>query len=86
MKKLYEKPMLVVERYELTQTIANCSIKIGFLDSACVKNDSSATDEMKSLAWSNWFTTAGGCTKTVTGGSSDDGICYHTNINAAFNS
>lgn len=84
-KKQYEKPAMIVENYVLTQSIAACDIKIGFTDSNCVKNDPDATPEMKSLAWNFWFV-SGSCAKAVVGGSDEDGICYHTNTNAAFNS
>lgn len=87
MKKVYEKPMMAVEYYQLTQAIAACSTKISFLNSECVKNDPDATDLMKSLAWDNWFTDAANC---PSGFPSDmdgfDSICYHTNAEAAFNS
>ena len=85
MKKQYEKPMLAVEYYQLSQSIAACVTKIGFLDSGCVKNDPDATDKMKDLAWSDFFT-EGGCKDFPTGMDENDSICYHTNANAAFNS
>lgn len=86
MKKVYEKPMMAVEYYQLTQAIAACSIKIGFLSSECVKNDPDATIEMKNLAWDNWFVQEGACAQIAVDMDNDDGICYHTNVNAAFNS
>ncbi|MBQ7801735.1 MAG: hypothetical protein IJ375_05370 [Oscillospiraceae bacterium] len=86
MKKQYEKPMAAIEYYQLTQSIASCDTKIGFLDSACVKNDIHATDQMKELAWANWFTAAGACDEYAEGMDGFDSICYHTNANAAFHS
>lgn len=90
MKKTYTKPLLAVEHYELTQTIASCATKIGFLDSQCVKNDIHATNHMKDLAWSGFFAQGSdahkGCDMFSDGTDPYDGICYHTNINAAFNS
>lgn len=85
MKKQYEKPTLAVEYYQLTQAIAACVTKIGFLDSACVKQDPDATNQMKNLAWDGYFV-QGHCKKYPTGMDADDGICYHTNANAAFTS
>ena len=84
MKKQYEKPTLAVEYYQLTQAIAACVTKIGFLDSDCVKNDTDATNQMKNLAWEGYFMT--GCDQVPTDMDQDDSICYHTNANAAFNS
>lgn len=85
MKKQYQKPLIAVEHYELTQAIASCSIKIGFLDNLCVLKDADSTPEMRNLAANNNFTT-GNCAKAPISGSTEDGICYHTNVNAAFNS
>lgn len=81
------KPLVAVERYELTQAIASCTTKIGFLDSGCVKDDPDATSQMKNLAWSNWFVDAKNCPEGYPEGMDKyDSICYHTNANAAFNS
>lgn len=85
MKKQYEKPMAAIEYYQLTQSIASCATKIGFLNSECVKNDVNATDQMKDLAWANWFV-EGYCAEYGVGMDKYDSICYHTNANAAFNS
>ena len=84
MKKQYEKPTLAVEYYQLTQAIAACVTKIGFLDSACVKQDPDATNQMKNLAWQGYFVS--GCDQVPTDMDQNDSICYHTNANAAFNS
>lgn len=88
MKLKYEKPMIAVESYELTQMIASCSTKIGFLNSECVKKDPDATNQMKDLAWSGFFLQdpENGCADFPTGMDGFDSICYHTNANAAFNS
>lgn len=84
MKMPYEKPMMAIERYELTQSIATCSLKIGFLNSECVINDSDAPPSMKDLAWDEYFVQdACGNVPTTDG---DDGICYHTSVTMAFNS
>lgn len=86
MKKQYQKPLIAVEHYELTQAIASCSLKIGFLSSMCVLKDADSTPEMRNLAMNNNFADSTNCVKSVIGGSTEDGICYHTNVNAAFNS
>ena len=85
MKKKYIAPVIAVEHYELTQTIASCVTKIGLLDSECVIKDPDATDDMKDLAYENWFT-SGVCLEAAVGMDEYDKICYHTNANAAFNS
>ena len=90
MKKQYVKPMLVAEHYTLTQSIAACTTKIGFLDSDCVKNDPDATNQMKDLAWSSFFMAStpdrDGCFIYPEGMDGFDSICYHTNVNTAFTS
>ena len=85
MKKQYEKPMLAVEYYMLSQSIAACITKIGFLDSECVIKDPDATKKMKDLAYDNYFV-EGACSNYPIGMDDYDSICYHTNANAAFNS
>lgn len=85
MKKRYVTPIITVEHYELTQSIAACETKIGFLDSNCVENDPDATDQMKDLAGVGFFTD-GSCEVYPKGMDGWDSICYHTNTNAAFNS
>lgn len=91
MKKTYTKPLLAVEHYELTQTIASCATKIGFLNSECVMKDPDAPDQMKDLANVGFFmqSTASskpGCSTYGTGMDGYDGVCYHTSANTAFNS
>ena len=85
MKKTYTKPEMAIEYYELTQTIASCATKIGFMSSDCVKKDPDATKQMKDLAWSGLFN-SGDCENYPEGMDSFDSICYHTNANAAFSS
>lgn len=87
MKKQYIKPMIAVEYYELTQSIASCVTKFGFQGSSeCVIKDADATDQMKDLAYSGFFTAEGQCSLIAIGMDENDKYCYHTNINAAFNS
>ena len=85
MKKIYVAPAIAVEHYELTQAIAACATKIGFLSSECVKNDPDATNQMKDLAWSGYFT-ENNCNLYAIGMQENDKFCYHTNANAAFSS
>ena len=85
MKKKYEAPKISIEYFELTQSIATCSKKIGFLDSECVMKDPDSTDQMRELADVGFFNT-GKCDMAAEGMEENNGICYHTNLNAAFNS
>ena len=85
MKKVYTTPTVVIERYELTQTIASCATKIGFVSSECVLKDKDSTDTMESMALYGWFTN-GACDYAVSGTDGEDGLCYHTSANASFNS
>lgn len=80
--------MAAFEYYALTQTIANCDLKIGMLDNACVRNDGDSTSDMLDFAYDtiqNWFTDMGGCGSNALG-SEEDGLCYHTNTSTAFQS
>lgn len=89
MKMQYSKPTLNVEYYSLTQSIAACSgIKIALdpnniLDS--IMKDPDATDAMKTWAEFGGFLSTHGC-DYIMDLHSEDGACYHTNLNAAFNS
>lgn len=85
MKKPYEKPMLAVEYYSLTQSVAHCNaIKISAVSSQCVLNDPDSTNEMRNWAYRNGFI-SGSCNIDMSGYKSDT-ICYHTSTNAAFTS
>lgn len=86
MKKEYVTPEIAIEHYEVTQAIASCATKIGFLSSECVKNDPDATTDMKDFAWSGFFTDEGGCENSAIDMDEYDSICYHTNASAAFSS
>ena len=83
MKMPYEKPMMAIERYELTQSIATCSLKIGFLNTECVINDPDAPLSMIDLAYSGYFIQD--C-ENVAPDTGNDGLCYHTSVTMAFNS
>lgn len=85
MRMKYEKPMVAVECYEFSQAISACSTRIGLLNSACVYKDADAPAEMRALAINDWFT-SGNCLNVMVSGETNDGICFHTNANAAFKS
>lgn len=85
MKKKYVAPTIVVEHYEVTQSIAACATKIGLNNSACVINDPDSTNQMKDLAHVGWFN-SGACGESAVGMDGSDKICYHTNASAAFTS
>lgn len=94
MKLSYQKPMVAVEHFSLSQSIAGCTIKIGFGSNACVQGDSDTPPEMMSIAVRNPLYFAEGCTE---GGQLDvinndipgvpkTKLCYHTQTNATFTS
>ena len=85
MKKHYERPLLLVERFELTQKLSNCSLLIGLNDKGCVLKDSDSDFMMKDLAMMGYFN-ANACQSPPIGIESDDGICYHISVNLAFSS
>ena len=89
MKRVYEKPMLAVEHFSLTQSIAGCpAIRIaGTGSSEDVLNDPSSTPTMKNLARAFYFLSTGGCRRSadnMTEGTGSDTICYHGPIRTAF--
>ena len=88
MRRRYITPRIAVERYELTQTIADCSVKIGAQGSTdCVITDGDAPDQMKDLAYEfGSFISTGPCEDVAKGDEYADGICYHTNTVLTFHS
>lgn len=86
MKLIYEKPMMAVERYELTQSIATCVTKIGLLNSECVIKDPDAPGPMKDYAEYYGYFISGACDLSGEALGEYNGICYHTTANAAFSS
>jgi hypothetical protein len=89
MKKKYERPVIEMERFQLTQQISSCgAIKINLTNEACVLESASATDEMKRLAYAGFFMDVfmDGCKLQATGMEDNDGICVMTNVNVAFSS
>lgn len=81
MKLKYEKPMVAVDRYELSQSIAGCAVKVGASDSGCFLRDSDVPNKMKSFAYYGWFAD-GNCRMRVIAGNDYDGFCYHTAANS----
>lgn len=86
MKKEYVTPEIAIEHYEVTQAIASCATKIGFLSSECVIKDPDATNQMKDFAYIGYFTDEDHCVNYFQGMDEFDSICYHTNASAAFSS
>ena len=84
MKKPYQKPLLALEHYSLTQSISSCTgIKINSVDADCVLNDPDSTNMMVNWAHHQGFLDP--CIRDLSG-YNFDGICYPTSINAAFSS
>lgn len=94
MKKKYVKPTFAVEYYALTQTIAACAgIKIasstpGSMPSQSdIVKDPDVTNAMLNAILRGGFLGPDlGCRVPMIGATDTDGVCYHININAAFNS
>lgn len=82
MKMKYEKPMVAVDRYELSQSIAGCVIILNYTDSVCFL-EGNVPDRMKEFASGGWFVDPRGCIIPSDEGSSFDGVCVHTSANAA---
>lgn len=85
MRRNYMTPLITVEAYDITQSIPGCETKINFVDEECVKKDGDATPEMKALA-ASLLMFGPGCVKQAQAMDYGDGICYHTNAQAAFTS
>lgn len=89
MKKKYERPIIEMECFQLTQQISSCgAVKINLTNDQCVLVSASATNEMKRLACIGFFLDVGegGCLMTAKGMEDGDGVCYMTNVNVAFSS
>ena len=78
MKMKYEKPMVAVDLYKLSQAISGCGFKVNLADSACYLRDPDVPAVIKSFAANNWFTAEGNCVIQAKAGQTFDGICYHT--------
>ena len=85
----YEKPIVAVDLYELTQSIAGCTITVSFTDSGCFLNSPNVPPEMKAFAANGWFVESNCLIHTVAGTTYDvvyDGMCFHTPANGALTS
>lgn len=87
MKMKYEKPMVAVDRYELSQSIAGCeNVKVNFTSSTCFLLDPDVPFKMKSLAMGNVWYADDTCGNMVVEGQEYDGFCYHTQANSVLTS
>lgn len=86
LKMKYEKPMAAIEFYQLSQSIAACSIGISYLNRDCVISDNDTPDETRSIAllYPEYFSSP--CVKNATAMQGNDFICVHTQVNALFTS
>lgn len=86
MKMEYQKPMVAVEHYKLSQSIAACAIQINSLSNACVVKDKDSPPEMRSIAYlySEYFSSD--CQTNAATIQGNDSICYHTQVSACFTS
>ncbi len=82
MKMKYEKPMIAVENFELSQAIAACVTKISFNNHICVQEDPDAM-EFWGLAHQGYFTE--NC-KFSADSPENDSICYHSAVSLIFTS
>lgn len=87
MRKKYIVPLIAVEHYELTQSIAACTVKINATSNSCVLQDVDSTSDMRNLAkFGTFLKGADGCDYYPEGTDKGDGICYHTSTTTAFTS
>lgn len=86
MKMKYQKPMVAVEHYKLSQSIAACVIHIGLTNNSCVLHDKDTPVEVKSFAYTyaNYFGVT--CDDNCATVQDNEKICYHTSVNALFTS
>lgn len=78
MKLKYEKPLIAVEHYALSQAIATCTVKVGLNDDQCLAKDSDVPTELQDLAAEGFFG-QDRCSFPSLGDEDDfNGVCYHT--------
>lgn len=88
MKLKYEKPLIAVEKYALSQAIASCPTQVGYNNHECIAADEDVPPAMRDFASMGVFG-EGRCIPGMEAFGGDDiydGVCYHTNTNALFNS
>ena len=95
MKKEYQKPLFLVEEFNLSQQISACSyLKVGFNSSACVTENRDQSDklipgygELLGLARAGVFWDPyPNCETPGEMATDSDLLCYHTLANMAFTS
>lgn len=81
--KTYTKPIVLVERFSLSETLASCNTyRVNFKDAQCIL-DSDCPDKWKEFAIGGYFMN-GYCGE---GQQPDEGaVCYLTMANMAFTS
>ena len=85
LKKVYEKPQILLENFALTQQIAKChGVQISSTDRTCVFKDPDSTPEMKILASAGAFI-ANSCAFRPDQ-QQGDGLCYFQNVHMVFTS
>ena len=93
MKKIYTKPVCLVEKFVLTQQICACAdVQIPSTSSSCVIDNPQISDfavpgygYLVSMAKRNYFLD-GSCTRDFSSADGNDLLCYHTSVNQAFTS
>lgn len=85
MKLKYEKPLIAVEQYALSQAIAACPTQVGYNDNNCIAKDEDVPPLMQELAAAGVFG-EGRCVPGMESMGMDDfdGVCYHTNTSLLF--
>lgn len=84
MKLKYEKPMVAVERYELSQSIASCAIKMAVGGTQyCLLFEDPVPKPIRDAAGLGYFADSD-CDIQPNKGDTFDGICYHTSAGGAF--
>ena len=83
MKLKYEKPLIAVEQYALSQAIAACPTQVGYNDNICMAKDEDVPELMRDLAATGMFG-EGRCEEPTIGMDFDDNVCYHTNVSLLF--
>jgi hypothetical protein len=83
MKLKYEKPLIAVEQYALSQAIAACQTQVGYNDNICMANDEDVPLLMREMAAIGMFG-EGRCVEPPYDMDFEDNVCYHTSANPLF--
>ncbi len=88
--KKYVKPIVEIEEFALTQSVAACAgLQINLMNRGCVLNDNDAPSELKGMANAGLFMDMSGsnpCWFTPQDMDQGDKYCFHTAINIVFTS